>query len=223
MNRRMYIWIFAILFSAVGAGAFIAVRQADKPISTASRADSTFLPTIPPVAKKATPKEATLKEYSDPTGFRFLYPSSVSLVSEIDDADSDLYASIKLKPHNGGGYISFKITTSNFTKIDEWLKANGLSKNAPGVEKIKLADLDAYQTTIQNQKITGALDTGTIITLINTDPNNSDLSKAYDSVVETFAFYQPEGTDSTEAAAPANTAPAAESSDEIVESDEVIE
>ena len=213
--------MFAILFTAVSAGAFLALRQTERPLSTTSRADSTFLPTLPPSKKVSVKEQKTpsLKEYSDPAGFRFLYPSNVSLVSELDEADSNLYSSIRLKPQTEGGYVSLKISGSNFTRIDDWLKANGISKNNPDVEKIKLGDLDAYQATSQKQKVTGALDTGAIITVINTDPEDPVLTKAYNSLLETFAFYQPEGAEveSQPQAAPS------ESGGEIIESEEVIE
>lgn len=216
----MAIWMFAILFTAVSAGAFIALSQNEKPLSTTSRADSNSLPALPPVKKTQTQKEPALKEYSDPSGFRFLYPSNVSLVTELDDSDSTLFSSIRIKSQSEGGYISIKVTSSNFTKLEDWLKANGISKNSPDLEKIKLGDIDAYQTMYQKQKITGALDSGAVITIVNTDPESAVLTKAYDSVISTFAFYQPQESSSVDEQ---STETPASPSEDTTESDEVIE
>lgn len=217
MNKKLLFVLLAVLVSAVFAGAFIAVQRSQTPINTAPRADSITLPT--PITKRNEEnKNTALKEYSDPSGFRFLYPSTVTMnVEQSEDPDS--YASIKLKAEPDGGYISLKIIASTFSRLDEWLKANSISKASPGLRKISLADLDAYQTTIGTQKITGAIDTGIALTFVLTDPDDPILSAAYDTIITNFSFYEPK------APAEGDQAPAAaqSTSQEIVEDEGLIE
>lgn len=193
----------------------ILLNQSNQQINNASLAETINNP-IPTTPVRALNKQASLKEYTDPSGYRFLYPSTFSVVAELNEADPDLYSSLKIKPPTGTDYISIKVISSNFTKLDDWARANKLS--ASDIKRIKLADLDAYQAPIQKQIVTAALDTGVAFTLVAVNRDNRDLMNTYDTIIKNFTFYQPADTTREQPQAPA---PAEEVSDDS--SEEVIE
>lgn len=215
MNKKMIFGFLGVVVLAVISTAMIFMNKTNQKIGSASRAETVTNP-IPTTPVRAMNKQTALKEYSDPSGYRFLYPSTFSVVAELNEADPDLYSSLKIKPAAGSDYISIKVITSNFTKLDDWARANKLS--ASDIKRLKLADLEAYQAPIQKQIVTAALDAGVAFTLVMVNSDNRELMNAYDTIIKNFSFYQPA---EAPAEKPQEAAPAPEVSDES--SEEVIE
>lgn len=219
MNKKFLIGFAAIALLVISGASIIALNQnGSQPLSAIPRAETSDA-TLPVRQLNTEKKETALKEYSDPSGFRFLYPSTLNIVVENKENDPDVYSSLKLKPINGVGTISINVNATNFKKLDEWVKANKVPLTSPSIKRIKLADIDAYQLPIQNQLVTGAYDEGALFTIVITEPKNQSLLADYGQIISSFTFYQPAETQTTENAAPAPD----QSSGVDTDSEEIIE
>ena len=218
MNKKNVIGFTTAALVIVSGASIVALNQNGKqPISMmprASTSDATF-----PVKQQEIPKKTvSLKEYSDPSGFRFLYPSDLNVVVENNSDDPNLYASLKLKPASGVGSININVNASNFNKLEDWLKANKISLSSTNIKRTKLADLDAYQVPLQSMLVTGAFDEGALFTISLTEPSNEALLSSYVKIINNFSFYQPETVqDSPQAPAPDNSTAVDTQSEEVIE------
>lgn len=218
MNKKFMIAFIAVALLVISGASIIALNQnGKKPVTMLPRAETNDA-TLQ-VKQKTNQKNTTaLKEYSDPSGFRFLYPPDLSVVVENNEDDPNVYSSLKLKPSSGIGIIEINVNETNFTKLDDWIKANKISLTSSSIKRTKLADLDAYQVPIQSQLVTGAFDQGALFTIVLTEPSNQSLLSSYVKIINNFSFYQPAKTQT-------DTAVAAPDYSDIVdtETEEVIE
>lgn len=192
MNKKALIAFSTLALVVVSGASMIALNQSGKkPISMIPRAEITDS-TAQVQQKQVMKKEVALKEYSDPSGFRFLYPSDLNLVVENNESDPNMYASLKLKPASGIGSINIQVNDTNFSKLDEWIKANKVSMTSSSLKRTKLADLDAYQIPVGGQLVTGAYDEGALFTIAITEPKNEMLLSQYTKILSSFTFYQPQ-------------------------------
>ncbi len=218
MNKKYLLGFIALALTVVSGASILALRQnGQTPISAVPRAETSDSTRIIQTQLQPTKSQAALKEYSDPAGFRFLYPSDLNLVVE-QSQDEEIYSSIKLKTSLTSEYISIKVTQTNFTKLDDWLRANKISPASLSIKRMTFAGVDAYQVPIQNQVITAGFDQGALFTFLITAPNNTSLRTAYDTILSNFSFYAPEGS-SVQESAPVQT----QSSDVVSDGEEVIE
>lgn len=219
MNRRNLIAFTAVALVVISGASIIALnKNGQTPVSSIPRADTTDT-TLPVEQAEQRKKETALKEYSDPSGYRFLYPSNLSIVVENKADDPEIYSSLKIKPSTGVGTITINVNTTNLKSLDEWVKANKIPLTSPSIKRIKLADIDAYQLPIQTQLVTGAYDQGALFVILITEPENQALLSAYEKIISSFSFYQPVASEDS-----ATTEPAPDHSSIVdTESEEVIE
>ncbi len=202
MNKKFIIIFIVAALLIVTVASIIAINQkGQKPITMIPRAETSDM-TQPLAGKSNQKNETALKEYSDPSGFRFLYPSNLKIVVENNEDDPNLFASLTLKPETGAGNIKIIVSQTNFVKLDDWLKANKISLASTAIKRTKLADLEAYQVPIQSQLVTGAYDEGAMITIALTEPSNEALLSSYVKIINNFSFYQPAETQTEESEYP---------------------
>ncbi len=142
------------------------------------------------VTQKTAPVEAKLKTYSDPSGFTFQYQEGV-IVTDKNSPNSPLYSSLEIAEKGKPEKIAIKVEDSDLIAVDDWFKGTNKTSVFGEIKKIKLADLDARQFEANNLKTTIALDQGVLFTLATNAKKDSELSKAYDTVIKTFKFIQP--------------------------------
>ena len=222
MNKK-FILSFVVLALLIASGAsMIALRKSgNTTINSVPRAESTDQTALVK-AQPAQEQSTVLKEYSDPSGFRFMYPSNVNIVVEQDANDPDMYSSITVKSSDTDATISLKVNATNFTKLDDWLRANKISPSSAIIKRIKLGDIDAYQVPLQNQLVTAAYDQGALFVIQLSDVKNDALHTTYDKIISSFTFYQPEGaqTDQSQSTTNQNNS---DSTDSGSDTEEVIQ
>ena len=101
----------------------------------------------------------TTQEYSDPAGFKFNYPDSVT-VSPKDTIDDSSYSSLIVASSKNQGKMTIDAVSSELIALDD------LIKSKTSVSDVKLADLSAKQFTEKGSIVTLALDKGVLFTLI---------------------------------------------------------
>lgn len=138
---------------------------------------------------------ATLKEYTDPSGFSLNYPDNLSLVRN-DSEDSNIYADIELSSKEISGSFNFKISDSKFATLDEWLKLNkDAAKNPP--KEVKLGNLKGMEIVTADRLLLGALDKGVFFNIEMPLIENDFWIAVYNKVLASFSFSSPQNLDST--------------------------
>ncbi len=215
MNKKFIIGFSTLALLVVSGASIIALNQTgQKQISMIPRAETRDA-TVALQQKPVQKKETALKEYSDPSGFRFLYPADLNVVIENNEDDPDLFSTLKLKPASGVGSINIQVIATNFKKLDEWVKANKISMTSSSLKRTKLADLDAYQIPVGGQLVTGAYDEGVLFTIAVTEPSNESLLASYVKIINNFSFYQPPAVQQQDA--PDHSAIVDTESEEVIE------
>ncbi|MBI4973717.1 hypothetical protein HZC27_03855 [Candidatus Roizmanbacteria bacterium] len=148
----------------------------------------------------------TTQEYSDPAGFKFNYPDTVT-VSPKDTTDENAYSSLVVASSKNQGKMTIDAVSSSLTALDSLVK----SKSA--VTDVKLADLDAKQFTEKGSIVTLALDKGVLFTLtVSSGGNVNFWNDVNNKVISSFAFAAPEKAQvKSDTSTPADTGSAGDS------------
>jgi len=157
----------------------------------------------------------TTQEYSDPAGFKFNYPDSVT-VSPKDTIDDSSYSSLIVASSKNQGKMTIDAVSSELIALDD------LIKSKTSVSDVKLADLSAKQYAEKGNIVTLALDKGVLFTLtVSSGGNVTFWNEVNNKIISSFAFAAPETTQVTSD----TSAPAADSGDSDVsfEGEETIE
>src|SRR3989304_8940145 len=112
-------------------------------------------------ATKTSPQpniSLTTKEFSDPAGFKFSYPNSVS-VTQKNTTDDTVYSFLKITSSSTSGNITIKAVSSDLLALDDMLTAK------TGVTDVQFADLTAKQYAEKGAVVTLALDKGVLFTI----------------------------------------------------------
>ena len=153
----------------------------------------------------------TTQEYSDPAGFKFNYPDTVT-VSPKETTDENVYSSLVVTSSKNQGKMTIDAVSSDLTTLDSLVKTKTV------ITDVKLADLDAKQYTEKGNIVTLALDKGVLFTLTVASGGNVNFWNEVNSkVISSFAFSAPE----TEA--PAADSGSSDDSDVSFEGEETIE
>lgn len=163
-----------------------------------------------PTQSKSAPK----KEYIDPSGFKFKYPTGV-FIKEKEFEDNSVYSWIELTSPKIPGGIEINVADSSFTNLDDLLA----DKKNLRIKPIKLADVDGRQYELKNQLITVALDQGVLFTFTVDYQKNEDYWLSVNkTIVDSFVFQLPESTDNSTGSSDTSS-----QEDVIFEGEEVIE
>ncbi|QQG44062.1 MAG: hypothetical protein HYW86_04325 [Candidatus Roizmanbacteria bacterium] len=133
---------------------------------------------------------AQTKEYIDPAGFKFSYPSDLS-VEKKDTDNKDSYSFLSLTSEQYSGTLSLNAVATEAAVLDDLMKNNKELQNN-NIKKIKVADLNALQYELGNKIITLALDKGVLFTITSVFPEQKKYwSKAHEKIIQSFAFTPP--------------------------------
>lgn len=159
---------------------YILLRQPIK--QTASAPTISLLKSVKPQPSK------TLKDYTDPSGFSFIYPDNLSLGSnEIED--SKLYADLSLSSKQLSGSLNLKISDSKFNSLNDW--ASQLHSTNLSTSQKKLGNLNALEIKQPDRLLLAALDQGILFTVEMPRLEEDFWDQVYDSVLTSFSFTAP--------------------------------
>lgn len=183
MSKKNILFGLIVLSILVGSLIFLKIRNQNfrNPISS------------PQKNLSPTPKNASLKEYSDPSGFKFSIPKGL-VVTDKKPTDQSIYSQLEVVPTTtSSGKITIAAITSNLKNVDDYFKINkSLSKNLK-VDKLKLADLDARQFVSEDKITTVALDKGVLFTIISDLKDDKEFwDHANKTIITSFAFNPPQ-------------------------------
>ena len=193
MNKILIIVGVLVICSLIGLGIWVSNKPENKNLIQSAQE----------ISFKPRPSE-NLKEYEDPTGFKFSFPDDLSIESK-EDLDTGSYASLQLFSKDVNGSLSINIVDSKFKSIEEWVKSLGKVG-----EEITLGNLKAMQVKTSDRIYLGALDSGVLFILEVPLIEEDYWTKVYKIVQENFAFTTPQAS-------------AATSGDVYFESEEVVE
>lgn len=192
--------IIAIVVSAVSLSviAFVFISSQNNPDKT--REKNVKQPSFPPVQESLK-----LKEYMDPSGFKFSYLGNV-VVNKKPIKDDNTYTLLELKSSLNTGNIILEATGSNLTSLDKW--ASKYKTASHEAQKLKIADMNAVELVSKTSIVTGALDKGVLFTISADLSANPDFWKrVYKQITTSFRFAPPETTSNspdTNASPPSN-------------------
>lgn len=130
----------------------------------------------------------TTQEYSDPAGFKFNYPDTVT-VSSKETTDENVYSSLVVASSKNQGKMTIDAVSSDLTTLDSLVKTKTV------VTDVKLADLDAKQYAEKGNIVTLALDKGVLFTLtVSSGGNVTFWNEVNNKIISSFAFSAPEKT-----------------------------
>ncbi len=130
----------------------------------------------------------TTQEYSDPAGFKFNYPDTVT-VSSKDTSDINVYSSLVVASSKTPGKMTIDAVSSELVALDNMIKSKTF------VTDVKLADLDAKQYAEKGNIVTLALDKGVLFTLtVSSGGNVNFWNEVNNKIISSFAFSAPEKT-----------------------------
>lgn len=183
MSKKNISFGLIVLSILVGSLIFLKIRNQNfrNPISS------------PQKNLSPTPKNASLKEYSDPSGFKFSIPKGL-VVTDKKPTDQSIYSQLEVVPTTtSSGKITIAAITSNLKNVDDYFKINkSLSKNLK-VDKLKLADLDARQFVSEDKITTVALDKGVLFTIISDLKDDKEFwDHANKTIITSFVFNPPQ-------------------------------
>jgi len=128
----------------------------------------------------------TTQEYSDPAGFKFNYPDTIT-VSQKETNDENVYSSLVVASSKTPGKMTINAVSSELLALDDLIKSKA------SVTDVKLADLDAKQYTEKGNTITLALDEGVLFTLtVSSGGNVNFWNEVNNKIISSFTFDAPE-------------------------------
>lgn len=136
----------------------------------------------------AVDKPVVDKKHTEEAGFSFSYPENL-VVNKIATQDEAVYSSLELSAKDHSGKLTFLVTDTQLTKIDDYFDKTST------VKKLKLGELEAGQVETNGQIVTAAIDQGALF-VITADFQQS---KAFwltvnNKILASFAFAPPETT-----------------------------
>lgn len=195
MKKIIAIVILALSLSTI---AFILIN--DQNDSDKSSAQDNLQPSPSPA-----PQTPSLKEYVDPSGFKFSHIDDV-IVKKKSVKDDNVYSLLELTSSNSSGKTTLEVTGSSLTSLDKWISKYKTASHE--AQKLKIADMNAIELVSKTGIVTGALDKG-VLFMISTDlSTNPDFWKrVYKQITTSFRFAPPEttsGSSGTNASPPSN-------------------
>jgi hypothetical protein len=152
-----------------------------------------------------------LKEYTDPSGFKFNYPDDLKVVANDVSTNNTLYADIVITAAGRKGQLTIKAEDATKTFFDEFLKDKITIET-------KLADVDAFQYQEKNKLITTAYDQSVQFTFTaDFSEEKSFWFGVNKQILNSFDFIQPEQPTTN------NQSPATSEDEIIFEGEETIE
>ncbi len=197
MNKKAIALISVCILLLAAGGGYLIVSLKNKSGSFSA-----------PVSESLTTKEIASAdlEYSDASGFSFMYPKSLR-VEDITPSDDSYYSKVSLT--KSGGKLTVTVKDETAKTVDEFLKSDDYYKNAILSGATTLAGIPAKEYSLDAKKITIALKDG-ILYLVEGNKDGGFWEDTQGIVVSTFSF----GLKSSGSASDANTTYEAE---EIVE------
>jgi hypothetical protein len=162
--------------------------------------------------------------YENASGFSFEYPETVT-ISE-NEKDTTAYGSIVITSDTKPGRMTIRVVDTKATSASQWFKdADITTKNADSTS-VPFADIEATQTATSGGLLTVSVDYNksikqgaAFIISLDWDGEEEFWQKVYDTILETFAFTEPEEQ------APQSSGSSSSSDDSgiIFEGEEIIE
>lgn len=181
--------VIAIIASILALSLFIIISSSqNKPIPTnfnqparnASHSDSG--------GSQPVSTNSALLTYSDPSGFSFKYPKSLSF-SPITPLANSYYSHLEATTSGKPDKVTIIIESTIVKSIADFKKTNTqIPKN---VISTKLADLDALEYNDTKSHITQAIDQGVLITLTTPLTDKTFWEPIHRTLVSTFKFVTP--------------------------------
>jgi len=165
-----------------------------------------------PTPTKGAVMSKILKDYTDPSGFKFKYPTGI-FTKELEFQSASVYAWIELTSPTIPGSITVKAEDTKLKSPTDYFK----NKSAANLKTIKIADLQGKTYEENNQLVTAFIDQGVLFTIIADLQKNKDYwSAANQGIIDSFKFVVPE-------AASQSTTSDTSGGDVIFEGEEVVE
>ena len=139
------------------------------------------------IQKQINPSEILI-EYNDPSGFTFSYPDNLSIVkNEVEDDIT--FADLQLSSNDISGSLSFKITESKLTSLDEYLKINKITQTP---KEVSMGKLEAIEVKLGDRLILASLDQGVLFNIEVPLIEEDFWMKVYKDILTNFSFASPE-------------------------------
>lgn len=177
MNKKAIILISVLILIVAAGSGYIIVSSKGKSGSAS-----------PQAGRGLTTKETVSAdlEYSDASGFSFMYPKSLR-VEDITPSDDSFYSKLNLSKSGGKLTVTVKDETSK--TIDEFLLSDDYYKNAALSGATTLAGISAKEYSLDGKLITIALKDG-ILYQIEGNKDGGFWQSTQAIVVSTFGFGQ---------------------------------
>lgn len=139
-------------------------------------------------------KVMPLENYSDPSGFVFQHPATLS-VSQVTPLANSYYANVEASVPGQLVKASVIIESTIVKSLADFKKTNiQIPKNSVST---KLADLDAIEYDTATNHITQAIDEGVLITVSTPLADKSFWEPIHRTIISTFKFSEPSQSDTT--------------------------
>ncbi len=195
MKKIIVIVILALSLSVI---AFILITSQNDSDESSMQGNSQPSPS-------SAPQTPSLKEYVDPSGFKFSYSGDV-LVKKKSVKDDNIYSLLELTSLNSSGKTTFEVVGSSLTSLDKWISKYKTASHE--AQKLKIADMNAVELVSSSNIVTGALDKGVLFTISADLSTNPDFWKSvYKQIITSFKFVPPEttsGSPDTNSSPPSN-------------------
>lgn len=137
----------------------------------------------------AKPKTSdTLKTYTDPSGFSFIFPDNLSILNN-ELKDEKTYAQLQLAANGINGSLVLTIADSKYKTLESWVKT---TKSTNAAKEVKLGSLKALEIKTDDKLLLGALDQGIFFNI--QVPLNEDRDfwmNVYEKILADFSFVSP--------------------------------
>ena len=210
MNKKVLILTFIFLVAGV---ALLIKFSSKEPIK--QKVVTQVTPTdIVPTEKLPS---NTLKEYSDPSGFKFSYPEDTE-IEIIDNSDNSVYSDLILTSPVATGSISLKVSDTKYKSIEAWKKDNKELTSGLEIQDAKLGDLAGISFGSKKKLTQIVFDQGIEFNIdVDLQTEKNYWENVYYSLINSFSFVS--NTTSTSNA----SVDTSSGSDVIFEGEEVIE
>lgn len=146
--------------------------------------------------------EEKLKQFKDPSGFSFSYPTDFT-VETVTTVPSSVYSSLVVSPStekDSSDKMTIVVEDTSFASLSDWFTKNKLDRKKMSVKTLKLGGLDALQFENNDVLTTLALDKNVLFTLaVDVQENKKTWKDLNDKIIKTFTFGPPQevGADSS--------------------------
>ncbi len=179
MSKKIIILVSVCILLLAAGGGYLIVSSKNKS-------------TVTTVTKEAVLADL---EYSDASGFSFMYPKSLR-VDDITPSDDSYYSKVSLT--KSGSKLTVTVKDEGVKTVDEFLKSDDYYKNAVLAGATTLAGIPAKEYNLDAKKITIALKDG-ILYLIEGSKDGGFWQDTQDIIVSTFSFGQKSSGSSSDA------------------------